>query len=190
MLAGMILAAVLITITVVIYVRYLRKTADVRKIEKIIREYSEAFERNVILSDGIDGYLFIDYLIPLSGEIIAMNIHKAEGYIFGGENIDLWTQVVGNKSTKFNNPIVDVNLFVQQTSNILKFDGMTACVLFGSKSEFPKGVPEGALPLASLEEYLSTQAEETPATEAANKAWEKLSALLDESRESYNREVG
>lgn len=187
-LAAIIMAAVILIVVVVIYVRYLRKTADARKIRKIIGKYSEVFERDVILSDGMDGYLFIDYLIPVSGEIIAMNIHEAEGYVFGGDKIDLWTQVVGNKSTKFNNPLENVNLFVQQASNLLKFDGMTACVMFGSKSEFPKGKPEGALSLASFEERLSTCSEEKPVTEASLKAWEKLLVMVAESRESYSKE--
>ena len=79
---------------------------------------------------------------------------------------------------------------MQQASNQVKFDDIMACVLFGSKNEFPKGVPEGVLQLESFEESLSALAEEMPSTEATSKAWEKLSALVAESRESYNKEIG
>ena len=189
-LMGILVTSIIFVMAVIFTVRYLRKTSDTRKTVATIEKYSEAFERNVILSDGLDGFFFIDYLIPLPGRIIVLNIHKAEGYVFGGERIEQWTQVVGNKTIKFKNPLEGVNLFVQQASNQVKFDDIMACVLFGSKSEFPKGVPEGVLQLESFEESLSALAEEMPSTGATSKAWEKLSALVAESRESYNKEIG
>jgi hypothetical protein len=63
-------------------------------------------------------------------------------------------------------------------------------VLFDSKSEFPKGVPEGVLQLASFKESMTAWAGETHLAEATNQAWDKLSALLAESRERYNKEAG
>jgi len=190
MLLGMLAAALSIVIAVILLVRNLYKTADSRKISGIIKKYSEAYEREVIFPDGIGGYFFIDYLILLPGRILALNIAKMEGYVFGGENIEIWTQVENNKSTKFKNPFEDVKLFVNHAADQLKFDGIMARVLFDSKSEFPKGVPEGVLQLTNFEENMAAWAGETHVSEATNKAWETLSALLAESRERYNKEVG
>ncbi len=183
-------AAIAIVIAVILLVRYLYKTADSRKIERIIKKCSVAFERDVIFSNGIGGYFFIDYLILLPGRILAMNLPKVEGYVFGGENIELWTQVENNKSTKFKNPLEDVKLFVKHAADQLKFDGILARVLFNSRSEFPKGVPEGVLQLTNFKESLVAWGGKTPVAEATNKAWDKLSVLLAESRERYNRETG
>jgi hypothetical protein len=190
MLVGMLVAAIIIVIAVILFVRYLYKSADSRKIKRIIKKYSDAYERDVIFSDGIGGYFFIDYLILLPGRILALNLPKVEGYVFGGENTELWTQVENNKSTKFKNPFEDVKLFVKHAADQLKFDGITARVLFDSRSEFPKGVPEGVLQLANFKESMAAWAGETPVAEATNKAWDKLSALLAESRERYNKETG
>jgi len=186
MLMGMLAAAV---IAVILFVRYLNKTGDGRKIKRVIRKYSDAYQRDVIFPDGIGGYFFIDYLILLPCRILALNLPRVGGYVFGGENIELWTQVENNKSTKFKNPLEDVKLFVNHAADQLKFDGIIARVLFDSRSEFPKGVPEGVLQLANFRESMAAWAGETPA-EAANTAWDKLSALLAESRERYNTEAG
>jgi hypothetical protein len=113
-----------------------------------------------------------------------------DGYVFGGEGIELWTQVEDNKSTKFKNPLEDVQLFVKHAADQLKFDGMMARVLFDSKSEFPKGVPEGVLQLANFKESMAVWAGEAHVAEAKHKAWDKLSALLAESRECYNKGAG
>lgn len=190
MLLGMLAAAITIVIAVILLVRYLHKTADSKKISRIIKKYSEAYERDIVFPDGIGGYFFIDYLILLQGKIVALNIAKVEGFVFGGENIELWTLVENNKSTKLKNPLEDVKLFVNHAAEQLKFDGIMARVLFDSKSEFPKGVPEGVSQLAYFQKNMAAWAGEAHMSEAANKTWEKLSALLAESREHYNSETG
>ena len=190
LLMGMLVAAIAIVIAVILYVRNLRKTADSRNITMVIKKYSDAFQRDVIFSDGIGGYFFIDYLILLKGKILALNIARVEGYVFGGENIELWTQVENSKSVKFRNPLIDVKLFVKHAADQLKFDGIMARVLFDSKSGFPKGVPEGVLQLANFKESMAAWAGETTVADATKKAWDKLSALVAESRERYNRETG
>ena len=189
-LIGLLVAAIAVVIAVILFVRNLRKTADSRNISTVIKKYSDAYERDVVFPDGIGGYFFIDYLILLPGQIIALNISRVAGYVFGGDNIEIWTQVENNKSAKFKNPLEDVKHFVKLAAEQLKFDGITARVLFDSKSEFPKGVPEGVLQLANFNENMTAWAAEKTAADATKKAWDKLSALLSESRERYNKETG
>jgi hypothetical protein len=137
MLMGVIAAIVIMVIAVILFVRYLYKTADSRKIKRIIKKYSDAYEREVVFSNGIGGYFFIDYLILLPRRILALNLKTLEGYVFGGENIELWTQVESNKSAKFKNPLEDVKLFVKQAADQLKFDGFMA-----AKPRSPKACPK------------------------------------------------
>jgi len=190
MLMAMLAAVIAVVIAAILFVRHRDKTAEDRKLERYINKYSVSFERDVVFSNGVGGYFFIDYLMLLPRKIVALNLPKVQGYVFGGENIETWTQVENNKTTKFKNPIEEVNLFVKHAADLLKFDGMKARVLFNGRSEFPKGVPEGVMQLANLKESLIAWAGETPAAEATNQAWEKLSALLAESRERYNKDAG
>ena len=189
MLMAMIVATLIMVIAVILFTRYLYKTADSRKIKRIIKKYSDAYEREVIFSNGIGGYFFIDYLIRLPSKILALNLQKIEGYVFGAENIELWTLVENNKSTKFKNPLEDVNLFVKQVADQLTFDGFMARVLFDSRSKFPKGVPEGVLQLASFRESMAAWAGEKPVAEETNQAWDKLSILLAQSRVGVEQEL-
>ena len=190
MLLGMIAAILIVVIAAILFARYLYRTSDSRKIKRIIRKYSDAYVREVAFSNGIDGFFFIDYLILLPRRILALNLQSLEGNVFGGENIELWTQVENNKSAKFKNPLEDVKLFVQQVADQLKFGGFMARVLFDSRTTFPKGVPEGVLQLANFRESMTSWAGEKPLAEATKNAWDQLSILVAESRERYTRETG
>jgi hypothetical protein len=189
-LMGMIVAILIVVIAVFLLARYLYKTADGRKIKRIIKKYSDAYEREVVFSNGIGGYFFIDYLILFPKLILALNIQRLDGYVFGGENIELWTQVENNKSAKFKNPLEDVKLFVKQAADQVKFDEIMARVLFDSGTTFPRGVPEGVLQLANFRESMTAWAGEKPVAEATKNAWDKLSILVAESRERYKKETG
>jgi hypothetical protein len=187
---SVLVAAIALVIAVILIVRNSSRTADGRKIKMAVKKFSNAYRQDVIFSDGMGGYFFIDYLILLPGRILALKLCKIEGYVFGGDNIELWTQVENNQSAKFKNPIEDVKLFVKHAADQLKFDGIMARVLFNSKSEFPKGVPEGVLQMANFKENMAAWSGETHVADATNMAWDKLSALLEESRERYNKETG
>ena len=188
MLMGILVAAIVTVLLLILFVRSLYKTADSRKIDKVIKKYSTAYEREVVFPDGIGGYFFFDYLILLPGRVLALNLPKVEGYVFGGEHIGLWTQVANNETTKFKNPLGDLKLFVNLAAEQFKFSGIIAVVLFGSRSEFPKGMPEGVLQLANFAKNMAAWAGEKHVAGATNEAWEKLSALLAESRERCNKE--
>lgn len=177
-LAGGVVGLLLITAGVM----YLRKTADARLLKKTLARHCEAVERDVVLSDGIDGYLFVDYLLLLPGKILAMKTMSKKGYIFGAPDIDEWTCVKNNVTEKFKNPLADSKLCVYQIRDGLQFDAVEACVLFDRQGEFPKGVPEGVLRLAFLDEELETRHGSEAGAEAAREAWQRLIERVHEDR--------
>lgn len=178
-----VVAALLLVLCAALLGAYLRKTSDMRHLKRVLKKHSYAVEQNVVLSDGIDGYLFVDYLILLCGKIVAVKLDPSYGYIFGGEKIDEWTCVENNRTGKFKNPMEGVSLFVQQVKHTLGFDAVEACVLFGSKSVFPKGVPQGVLRMAHFGEELDALKGSDDRHEAAQQAWEKLVAMTHEERQ-------
>lgn len=48
MLMGVLAAAIILVIAVILFVRYLYKTTDSRKIKRVIKRYSDAYESEVI----------------------------------------------------------------------------------------------------------------------------------------------
>lgn len=175
-------ATLAVVIAVLLLVRYRRKSSDVRCLKRVLKKGGYACKQDVVLPDGVDGYLFVDYLILLRGKIVVMNVESRSGYIFGGETIDEWTCVKNNRTGKFNNPLDKVTLFAQQVKHLFGFNAVDACVLFGSDSEFPKGVPQGVLQMADFAESLDALGGNAEEHEAAEQVWERLIAMTNEGR--------
>lgn len=188
-LIAALIGVVLLILFAVLYSIHLRKTSDNRTMKTIISNHCEAVEHDATFSDGLDGYLFVDYLMLLHGKIVVMKVMTESGYIFGGEGIDEWTCVKNNRTGKFNNPLKDTLLCVQQIKHALKFDAVEACVLFGSKSEFPKSMPQGVVRLADFDRKLKAYRGSNDADEAAQDAWEQLIALVHGERQNLSEDL-
>jgi hypothetical protein len=186
---GVALAVAIVAVTLVLWiVRYLKNTSQDRRIKKIIKEQSEAFARDVILSDGMYGYIFIDYLILMKGKIIAMDVHHLAGYIFGADQIEEWAQVVNSKSHKFKNPLYRVRLIVQQIKQLVDEEDIEAHVLFGDESTFPKGVPDGVMRFDTFREELGQLNKNDYMAESMSKTWDELMEIAKQHKKQYLEE--
>jgi len=155
---------------------------------KIIAKYSLAYEKNVVLSDDMDGFLFADYLILLSEKILIIKTVDNTGYIFGTENIDIWTCVENNKTGKFKNPLDQINFLAQQVQHITQCNAVEAYALFGSKSSFPKGMPKAVLQITSLDEKLQSDNQEAH-QEKTQQAWDILISMVSKDRETLSSDL-
>jgi len=186
---GLALVGAIIAVTLVLWiVRYLRNTSQDRRIKKIIKEQSEAYARDVILSDGMYGYIFIDYLILMKGKIIAMDVHHLAGYIFGADQIEEWAQVVKSKSHKFKNPLYRVRLIVQQIKQLVDERDIEPHVLFGDESSFPKGVPDGVMRFDTFREELGQLNKNDYMAESMSKTWDELMEIAKQHKKQYLEE--
>ena len=186
---GVALAVAIVAVTLVLWiVRYLKNTSQDRRIKKIIKEQSDAFARDVILSDGMYGYIFIDYLILMKGKIIAMDVHHLAGYIFGADQIEEWAQVVNSKSHKFKNPLYRVRLIVQQIKQLVDEEDIEAHVLFGDESTFPKGVPDGVMRFDTFREELGQLNKNDYMAESMSKTWDELMEIAKQHKKQYLEE--
>ena len=185
--AGLIGVVVVLTLMIWFY-RYLKNTSEDRRIEKIIKEESEAYTKDVVVSDGMYGYLFADYLILMRGKIIALDVQQMAGYIFGADQIEQWAQVQNSKSSKFKNPLYRVRLLAQQITQLVKDVDIEARVLFGSTSSFPKGVPDGVFRFDTFKHELNSQAKNDYLHESMNKIWDELLQILKEHKARYSQE--
>ncbi|WP_455221354.1 nuclease-related domain-containing protein [Kaarinaea lacus] len=187
---GIALAGAIVVITLVVWIiRYMRNTAQDRRIAKIIKDQSEAFAKDIILSDGMYGYLFVDYLVLMKGKMIAMDVHHLAGYIFGAEQIEEWAQVVNSKSHKFKNPLYRVRLVVQQIKQLVPDADVESHVLFGNESSFPKGVPEGVMRFDTFREELGRLNKNDYLAQSMSKTWEELMAIAKQHKQQYLRET-
>jgi len=168
--------------------RYLKKTSDARRIKKIFARHCEAIEADAVLPDGLDGFMFVDYLLLLRGKIIALNVLSKKGVVLCLTG-DEWTCIENNRSEKFSNPLASLQQSVQQMRHELDFKPIDAGVLFGSTSKFPKGVPTGVWQINDLDQELSRYEGKEGAQDQAHVIWEKLIGLNHQAREKLDHEL-
>jgi hypothetical protein len=181
----------LITLAVIViayFIIRLNKSGDDKQIEEIIKQTSNEYIKDAIISDGMYGYFFIDYLINLSGKIILIGVEHYEGYIFGGDTIDEWAQVVNNKSYKFKNPLQSYIACAQMLNDQLKGSNAIARIVFTSVSEFPKGVPESVFLMEKFQQDLETIKTNSDTYEATKPYWQEIVRLAQEHKEQYSKE--
>ena len=180
---------VLILALLAYFVKRAGSTSEDRLIEKSIKSVSEAYLRNVIVSDGLYGYHFVDYLVLLKGKILALDVLDLHGYIFGGENTDEWAQVLKSQSKNFANPLHKMNMFSQRIHSLLDSVEVEGRVIFTSQSSFPKGVPAGVFTIDHFKQGLAELSRDDYMNESMHDAWDKLVALTREHKVQYEQEL-
>lgn len=189
-LYSLIAAGIIFVLVTAWYIwRYLQKTRHQRQIHKVLESLGTKYLHDIILPDGIEGYTYIDYLLLTPKGMIVLDINFSEGHIFGGESVDQWTQVVNNKTYKFNNPLYN-NLTKCQaviwnianniseenrTNNDLETHGWIA---FSSAGNFPKGIPDHVSMISDLKNDLEEKFNLSAGTnESTQKVWDQLHDL-------------
>ena len=174
------IGASIIALSVIAFLlrRYLKRTVEYRTIKRIVKSWKGQFLNNVVLHDGIDSYIFIDYLIKLPNLILVINTYNYEGYLFGGESVDQWAQLVRYKSYKFDNPLYRLLESIQVLKDRVRDTRVEGRIVFANGGSFPKGIPTGVSLLDTLKNDISPLA--NSGQEAVNDAiWESLKREIE-----------
>ena len=145
------------------------------RLSNLLKNTGSDVLHNVTIPDGMDGNIFIEYLILTPKKIILLGVKRYRGLIFAAEKIDLWTQVIGNKSYKFNNPLLQLENDALALDAKIENAIIEEKVLFINGSEFPKGKPEKVI---SVDDVKKWKQEGTGEISTILKvAWNELSSL-------------
>ncbi len=174
--------AVAVTILVPILMRRYRRDAEQRRVAKIIKALNITALKNVAFPDGMDSYVFIDYLLLTPAGIVVLDLQDYNGFIFGGPNIDQWTQMVRQRGYKFENPLHQNAWRVQIIRSLVEDAPLIGKVVFSSVSQFPKGIPDGVVHVSTLSEDLAQLVDNKAMPEIVRKAWDKLSTHAIDAR--------
>jgi hypothetical protein len=143
------------------------------RLHSLVNKLGKASLRNVYVPDGLGDDLYIEQLILQQDKLLLVTIKPFRGNIFAAEHIDLWTQVVGHHSYKFNNPLHQLQADLQVLQGKfpkLRVDGW---VVFAKGCRFPKGKPDCVIAYENLKNSEQTANEISPAVQGA---WDKLLA--------------
>lgn len=128
--------------------------------------------------DGLGHYYVIDRLILRPDGISLLLLKCYPGKIFCADKIDHWTQMLGQKSYRFTNPLYDLECQVKAVSACIPGVPVDGYLFFDHLSEFPKGHPDRVLHLKNIPQQLSRhKKDEVGASVMAG--WKKLLKMVE-----------
>ncbi len=169
-----VIIAVAIVFAAPMALRRYRRDAEQRRVAKIVKNLNIVSQKNVAFPDSMDGYVFVDYLLLTPAGIVVLDLQDYNGFIFGGPNIDQWTQMVRQRGYKFENPLHQNAWRLQILRALVKDAPLIGKVVFSSVSQFPKGIPEGVLHVSTLSADLAELIDNKETPETVRKAWDEL----------------
>lgn len=131
--------------------------------------------RDLVCDDGLDGYYHIDRLALTSAGILLIAYKAYGGNIFCAEKISEWTQVVGQKSFKFENPLFELENQLTAIRSIVGNVPIEGYLFFSHSARFPKGHPKNVLNPENVPAFFLDAKPDAISTEN-RAAWEQLRA--------------
>ncbi len=140
--------------------------------------------RNLVCADGLEGHYSIDRLALTGNAILLISYKPYIGNIYCAERISEWTQVIEQKSFKFENPLFEMENQLTALKMVTGGINLQGFLFFSHSATFPKGHPGSVLqPDTIPERFLGNQIDTVNAD--VRLAWERLKTLrLDDSMSS------
>lgn len=191
---SLLVVAVVVIAGTIWYIRQqFKKSRHQRHIHKVLESLGVKYLRDVVLPDGLEGMAFIDYLLLVPDGVVVLDINYSEGHLFGGSTVDKWSQVINNKTYKFNNPLYDNQSKCQAVLwNVENILGDTAddsdwkthgWIVFSNAGNFPKGIPDQVSMIDDLKNNLETSLNlSSPVRETTKEIWDQLHDLSISTR--------
>jgi len=173
------LLVVLLFLAVGFYWWRSRTSSLKRKLNYISSEY----QRHIVIPDGLDGYIELDYLLLTTHGLIVLDYRDIEGTIFPGAGFALWTVLQGHQRFSIQNPYTTMRNRLNAVRELVKDVPVQGVVVFPDAVRFGNQAPENVI----HESDLLTRFEETdnPNKEQIVKAFHHqykfLSGMIDVS---------
>ncbi|MCP4768083.1 MAG: NERD domain-containing protein [Gammaproteobacteria bacterium] len=136
--------------------------------------------RDLICPDGLEGHYSIDRLALTRDAILLISYKPYVGNIYCAERISEWTQVIEQKSFKFENPLFEMENQLTALKNVTGNINLQGFLFFSHSVSFPKGHPDSVLqPDTIPQRFLGNQID-TVNTDV-RLAWERLKTLRSEA---------
>ena len=167
---------VMLLLLLVVLGKPLRNLFDRFRVGKAIKRLGTASMSNVVLSDGMEGHVFIEHLVRKPDEVLVVSVRRYSGAIFAAENMDMWAQVTDGGSYKFPNPLHEIDTAMAALKSHVPDAAVSGLILFGRDSTFPKGKPDGVMHITEITK-LPVPGHKTAVSEPVKRAWDRLLEL-------------
>ena len=129
--------------------------------------------KNVTWPDGLDGNFKIDRIAMLHNSILLLAFKPYSGNIYCADSIAEWTQVIGQKSYKFTNPLFELENQVTAIQSLIPNVPIRGALFFDHSARFPKGHPDKVLNPDNIPEFMLRLKCPEP-TSGILESWESL----------------
>jgi len=170
-------ATVIVIVVLFLFVRSYRRNQHQRQINKLVKDLSHKSLRNVLLPDSVDGQIWIDCLLLTDGGLIVLDIRDYIGHLFGADNINEWTQMIGVRSHKFSNPLIELPARISAVQEVAGDVPVIGHIVFTRRGSFQKGKPDGVYMIDEVYEQLSHFLRPALPSEKLDKAWQNILAV-------------
>jgi hypothetical protein len=168
--------ALILLLAIVVLSKPLRNFLEHFRVSRAIKRMGTESMSNVVLSDGMDGHVFIEHLVLTPNQVLVVSVRRYPGAIFAAENMDMWAQVTDGGSYKFPNPLHEIETATAAVKSHLPDAAVNGIILFGRDSTFPKGKPDGVIHISEIAK-LPTPGRDSIVSEPVKKAWARLLEL-------------
>ena len=143
-------------------------------LKRIMEPISKGEIKHIIIPDGIGGLLEINHIVLLDQGLLLIDSLTSQGNVFGGDNLDEWTQISKGRSFKFANPLRRLKTSKQSLSALVPNIPIFYHIVFSDDTVFPRGKPGFVSVLNSLQQDLEYLQSEPIITAKSKQAWERI----------------
>jgi len=101
--------------------------------------------RDVLVPDGMDGHIQIEYLLLTAHGLLVIDVKPYEGVVFASDRMDEWTVMGKEGRFAFPNPQRTLYDRVAAIRRLVRDVDVTGHVLFAAGADFSKGRPKHVL---------------------------------------------
>jgi hypothetical protein len=175
-----IVAYLIVALAVILILFINRRQINVRfrewQLQRCLARIGSEQIRDLVCPDGLDGHYTIDRLALTRDAILLISYKPYVGNIYCSERITEWTQVIEQKSFKFENPLFELENQLTALRLVTGGANLRGFLFFSHSATFPKGHPESVLqPETIPEHFIGGQAGTVKAD--LRQAWERLKML-------------
>lgn len=146
-----------------------------RQLKKTIAAIGKDVMRDVVVPDGVDGEIQIDYLLLTAHGLLVLDVKAVDGIVFGGANVDNWTVIDDKRRFSFRNPVGPVQQRIIALKTLLEDVPVIGRVVFAGDAEPTRDMPDMVVSLAGLADEFAPERHRTSATlDAYYPYWDRL----------------
>lgn len=163
------------------------KWVDAQNYRKI-KNLGTSIMSDVVVANELDEPVYIDHLILTAKGILVLIVMKYRGIIFASNSMQFWTQLIGQRSFKFPNPLRDLENDIAVIRGVVRECNVIGHIAFITGCEFPKGKPEQVSILEETKQSLDLNNDKVP--EQLQQCWNELQKSVLNSQKHSNRDLG